>query len=319
MLAKPPHPSPASGRGTTSQRLALPALTAGACFLGFSPIAVRLSELGPSATAFHRVLLALPLFWLVVRLGGAHTRALARADHAGMALAGVFFAADLALWHWSIHLTTVANATLFSNFAPIFVTIGAWAFLRERITAGFLAGGACALAGALLLMSGSAAVGARAISGDLLGLSTAVFYGAYLVAVKDLRERLPTSVVMLWSGVAMAVVLLVVALLSRESLWPATGRGWLVLFAVAWLSHATGQGLIAWALKHLPASFTSVTLLLQPLVAALLAWALFEEALGPLQAAGAALVLAGILWARSASLVAPPRDALKPPPPSPSP
>ena len=284
-------------------RLALPALLAGAAALGFSPIAVRLSELGPSATAFHRVTLALPVLWLATRLllKADERPQLSRADHLWMALAGVFFAADLALWHWSIHLTTVANATLFSNFAPIFVTAGAWLFLRERITAGFLVGGLCALAGAMLLMRGSAAAGGGALVGDLLGLSTAVFYGAYLVCVKGLRERLPASIVMLWSGVTMSVVLLAVAVVSGESLWPQTARGWVVLLAVAWLSHAAGQGLIAWALKHLPASFTSVTLLLQPLVAAVLAWVLFEEALGPLQAAGAALVLAGIVWARRSS------------------
>ncbi len=121
-------------------RFAFPALLIGAAFLGFSPIAVRLSELGPSATAFHRVALAIPVLWLVTQIWRKADvpPVLTRHDHLWMALAGVFFAADLALWHWSIHLTTVANATLFSNFAPIFVTAGAWLFLRERITPGSL-------------------------------------------------------------------------------------------------------------------------------------------------------------------------------------
>ncbi len=288
-------------RGPSSaSRFAFPALLVGAAALGFSPIAVRLSELGPSATAFHRVALALPLLWLVSRLtANADERGpAARVDARGMVLAGLFFAADLALWHWSIHLTSVANATLFSNFAPIFVTAGAWLFLRERISGRFVAGLAAAMLGALLLMRGTAAVGTRALTGDLLGLSTAIFYGGYLVTMKDLRERHSAAVLMLWTGVPMAGALLVVALASGESLWPETARGWTVLVALAWLSHAGGQGLIAWALKHLPASFSSVTLLLQPVVAAVLAWAWLAEPLGGWQAAGGALVLAGILVAR---------------------
>ena len=59
--------------------------------------------------------------------------------------------------------------------------------------------------------------------------------------------------------------------------------------------------MIAYAFAHLPASFASVALLLQPAVAALLAWLLFSEDLGPLQALGAAVIVAGIVIARRAS------------------
>jgi len=41
----------------------------------------------------------------------------------GLALAGVFFAGDLALWHWSIGVTSVANSTLLVNLAPVFVAL----------------------------------------------------------------------------------------------------------------------------------------------------------------------------------------------------
>ena len=50
------------------------------------------------------------------------------------------------------------------------------------------------------------------------------------------------------------------------------GYGWTILLGLALISHAAGQGLIAYALAHLPATFSSVGLLLQPVVAAFFAW-----------------------------------------------
>ncbi len=73
------------------------------------------------------------------------------------------------------------------------------------------------------------------------------------------------------------------------------------LLGLAWISHAAGQGLIAYALAHLRAGFTSVGLLLQPVMATLFAWVLLGEPLAALQIAGGAVVLAGIYLARRGS------------------
>ena len=89
--------------------------------------------------------------------------------------------------------------------------------------------------------------------------------------------------------------------MSGERFLPVDMRGWLVLIALALVSHIGGQGLIAFALAHLPAAFSSVSLLLQPVLAALFAWLLLGELLGPSQALGGALVLLGILIARRES------------------
>ena len=107
---------------------------------------------------------------------------------------------------------------------------------------------------------------------------------------------------MAWSTAITALCLLPAALVAGEALVAATWSGWAVLIAIAWVSHVGGQGLIAFALAHLPAAFSSVALLVQPVSAAALAWILLGEALGGLQAVGAAVVIAGILLARRASL-----------------
>jgi drug/metabolite transporter (DMT)-like permease len=66
------------------------------------------------------------------------------------------------------------------------------------------------------------------------------------------------------------------------------------------LAHVFGQGSIAWALGRLPASTASVTVLVQPVAAALLGYLIFGEALTPLQAAGGALALVGVVIAQQA-------------------
>jgi drug/metabolite transporter (DMT)-like permease len=283
-------------------RLALVLLLSGAVAIAFAPIFVRMSELGPVATAFHRLFLALPVLWLAEwGTAVAHRPALPErggGDWRGLAAAGLFFAGDLATWHWSLRLTSVANATLLANFAPVFVALASYLMFGERFSRTFLAGLATAIAGACVLMGDSVQLGVDHLVGDALGLVAAVFYAGYIVAVGRLRVRLSTATVMARSGTVTCLALLPLALASGESLVATSLKGWLVLAGLALLSHAGGQSLIAYALAHLPAAFSSVSLLLQPAVAAVLAWLILDEALGALQAAGAALILTGIYLAR---------------------
>lgn len=283
------------------QRLALPALLAGGIAIGFSPIFVRLSELGPIATGFYRLFLALPLLWLWMRFEARAAKETSTVRWLAIAVPGALFAGDILFWHWSITYTTVANATLLANLAPVIVTIGAWLYLREHITRTFLAGLTLAMGGAALLVNASVALGARYVLGDMLGLITACFFGSYVVAVARLRDRYAASTIMFYSSVVTCVLLLAATLISGEGLLPRSPNGWIALLALAWISQAMGQGLIAYALGHLPASFSALAILIEPLTAAILGWVWLGEALGVLQAIGGAIVLAGIAVARRAS------------------
>jgi drug/metabolite transporter (DMT)-like permease len=280
----------------------LPALLTGAAAIALAPIFVRLSDVGPAAKAFWRLFFALPFLWAGVwissRRRGSGGFPRSGPEFGMMAAAGLFFAADLSVWHLSLKYTTVANATLLPNFAPVFVALGAWIFLKERIRLRFLAGMAIAVAGTVLMVGTSFTIDMARFWGDALGLATAVFYSGYILTVKSLRSRFSTLVVMACGGTVTCAAVLAVALAAGEKLLPGSARGWAVLVALGIVSHVCGQGLITYALAHLKAGFSSVGLLLQPVLATLLAWAVFHETLNPLQAAGGALVLAGIIAAR---------------------
>lgn len=299
-----------TSRPALSVRLAIIALLAGAAAIGFSPIFVRLSESGPTATAFWRLALALPALWLWMGHDSSKKQPVERAaptprSYLPLLWAGLFMTGDLAMWHKSIELTTVANATLLANLAPIFVALLSWLLFGERVSPTFMLGMVTALLGVALLIGSSSTLTTSHLIGDALGLATALMYAGYLLSVKRLRDTFATSTIMGYSGLVTCLALLPITLLSGERIFPISAAGWGILVALALISHAAGQGLIAFALAYLPATFSSVTLLLQPVLAAVFAWLLLNEAIGPWQAIGSAVVLLGIILARQGSQLLP--------------
>jgi drug/metabolite transporter (DMT)-like permease len=287
--------------------------------IALAPIFVRLSETGPTATGFWRLALAAPVLigwdFLCRKRTAPLQNQPSRRPYLGLLVAaGLCFAGDLAAWHTSIELTSVANATLLANAAPIFVAAAAWAWLGERPTLPFVAGLLMAIAGGALLARASAGVTQSRLAGDALGLLTAIFYAGYLLVVKMLRAQQATSTVMAGSSLVGALALLPLALALGDPMLPTTAKGWVLLIALALLSQVCGQGLIAWALGHLTASFSALGLLTQTAAAAALAWILFGESFTVLQSIGIILVAAGLVVARTGDEAAPPPLAHQRPP-----
>ncbi len=303
-MTAPPTISPAPKRNM--ERLALAALVVGALAIGFSGVLARISETGPSATGFWRMLPVLPIFWFWVwrqnrAANGGERPApppLSWHDRKTLILAGLFFAIDIAFWHWSVQFTTIANATLLSNLTPVVVALASVLLFKEQLGGRFYLGLALAVIGAALLAGASFETGGGKLTGDILAVITAVFYGAYLLVVGRLRGRLSTAVIMAWSSSVTAFLLLPLAWISGEQLLPATTEGWAIVLALAFSAQLLGQSLIAYAFAHLPAAFGALTLLIQPIIAAIAAWILLGEYLSLTEFAGAAVILSGILIAR---------------------
>jgi len=275
--------------------LAVTALLIGAACIGTSALWVKVSEAGPVSTAFWRVMLALPLLsaWALAERGRP-SRADSATERRLLLWAGLFFAGDLAVWHWSVVLTSVANSTLLANTAPIFVTLAAWILFHRTPSGRFLAGLATALAGMAVLIGGDFRLAGRQVLGDTLGVVSAMFYAGYQIVVTRLRASLSTASIMAKSGAITAAALLPLALVSGEQFLPLTDGGWGKLIGLALVSQVVGQSLIAYAMAHLAATFSSVGLLFQPVMAALFAWMLLGETLGWIEIAGAMTVLIGI-------------------------
>lgn len=286
-------------------RAALPfvALALGAVAMGASPIFVRLADVGPFASAFWRMFLALPLLWAWM----AWERAQEGTDDGPLdlsrhgvviALIGFFFAGDLFFWHLSILNTTVANATLLATMTPIIVTLGAWLIFKERIAPRVLTGVILGLAGATLLVGLNARFAPERVFGDFCGVITACFFGSYFLTVSHARRTMTSAQVMFYPALVTCFLLLLVTLLLEDRLFPRSFEGLAILAGLAFISQIGGQGLMAYALGHLPAIFSSLVLFLEAIAAAMLAWLLLAEQVSVWQTGGGILIMAGIYAAR---------------------
>ncbi len=286
-------------------------LLAGGAVLGLVGIFVRLAGadgVGPFAAAFWRMAMATPLLvswaWWSARRGaaapprGADPGALLPGWSlpALLALAAVAFAGDLILFHLGLRWSTVANATLESNLAPLVVTLALWALTRVPPRPSFVVALVASLAGALLVI-GAHFGDRRSLFGDLCGSASALFYAAYQIGVQQARQRIGTLPLMAWVSAGATVALWPMALLEGR-LWPHSAIGWLWLVGLALLVQIGGQVVIAYAVKHLEPARASIGLLVQPATSAVYAWVLLGERLDALQAVGAMLVLSGIYLAR---------------------
>jgi drug/metabolite transporter (DMT)-like permease len=302
MTAAIPEPSLAAAAGQRgSSPLPYGALVLGALAMGISPIFVRIADVGPIASAFWRVGAALPVLWL-----WAAIEARSRREPIGttfrvnipILVAGLVFAGDLLFWHLSIVNTTVANATLLSTMAPVWVVLGSRIFIAERVGSNVVYGLALCVVGAAALIGTSVSLSPEHLVGDAYGLATSVFFGAYFLAVRSARRRSSPGRIVFLSALITASVMLVFALLLEDRILPQTTTGALALAGLALVSHSGGQGLVAYALGHLPAAFSSLVVFIEAPAAALFAFLFLGEQVSAFQAAGGALILAGIYIAR---------------------
>jgi drug/metabolite transporter (DMT)-like permease len=284
---------------------------------------VKLSEVGPISTGLFRMALPLPV--MAVGLWFASRQ---RADRrlprigwrgwAGIHVAAFFLAFDLIVWHWSLKLIGVGVATLLGNTAPIWVALAGFLLFRERFSPRFLIGLAVAFGGVVLLVIG----GDRALAvGDWLGLLLAlaggICYAGYLRGVKAARATVGLAQVMFWTSACTALWLLPAALLTEDKIVPQTLDGWLAVGGLAIISQIIGQGMISWALGLLPAAFSSVSLLVNPVASGIFAWFILGEALTAIQIGGGFAVLAGIFVARPKPQIPAPAQPQGAPPPKP--
>jgi drug/metabolite transporter (DMT)-like permease len=282
--------TPATAR--PSNAAALAALVAGAFAMGASPVFVRLTDVGPQASAFWRTALALPVLWLWMQFEerNARKKQPLRFDRS-ILVVGACFAGDLFFWHLAILNTTVANATFFAVTAPVFVVVGAFLFLGERSGLRMFAGLLFCLAGGAALIGQSYQVDPARLAGDFYGIVTAFFFGAYVLAVRHARAHHGAARLTFLSTAVTALLLLVAALAIPQQILPQTGESISALLALAFVSQAGGQGLLTIALGTLPAAFSSLVIFLEAIAAAALGWIVLGEKLTLVQALGGLLIL----------------------------
>lgn len=279
------------------------ALVIGVLCIAWSALFVVWAAVPGPASAFYRMAIAaLVLVPLRLARGGyVVSRRGALVATAG----GVAFALDLAFFNSAILRSSASTATLLGNTAPVFVGIGSWLFFGRRQTARFWSGLALAMAGSATLVGADALhadpLARAAAIGHAMALASASFYATYLLITEHGREGMDTLTFSVIAAVASVLTLLVVCAALGVPLAGSaySARTWWALAGLGLISQLGGYLAIAYALGHLPATVTSVGLLAQVPLTALLAVPLLGDRLSAAQLTGGALVLGGIVVVNS--------------------
>jgi len=275
--------------------LPLAALLVGNAALALGPWFVRLADSGPVAAGFWRVGLALPVLFLFASREPAPAVPVTRKMLLTIAAGGVFFALDLSSWHIGIGYTRLGNAALFGNSGSLilmvwgFVAWARWPKGREWLAV------LAALSGAAILMGRSFEVSTQTLIGDLFCLLAGLLYAGYLLILQDARKVVTSWRLLSWSSAAGVPVLLIVAILHGEPVWP---HDWWPLVALAISSQLVGQGMLVYALRHFSPLAIGLALLTQPAIASLAGWLAFGERLGAIDVLGMALLAGALVLAR---------------------
>jgi len=272
------------------------ALVAGIVCIAWSAIFVRWTDIPGPASAFYRMLIPavvlLPTFatdrkrerltgrtWMIIGLGG------------------LFFALDLALYNTAILRTSAANATLLGNNTPIVVGLLTWMVFRRRPQPAFWLGLILAIGGSMVILWGDLARHALFGVGDVMALGAAACFAVYLLATEQVRTTTSTLTFLRLSMIATTLVLLLLNFAMGISLRVPHRHTWWALLGLGLVSQLGGYLALTYALGHLPATITSISLLTQGPLTAAMAAVLLGEPLTLPQIVGGALVLLGVALA----------------------
>jgi drug/metabolite transporter (DMT)-like permease len=272
----------------------------GALVIAFSAILVRLADVSPVTAAFFRCAYALPLLGLLAWVEQRRHGPRPRRDRLLALGAGVFFAADLILWHYAIGAVGAGLSTVLGNVQVVLVGLLAWLVLGERPENRTLAAIPVVFLGVVLISGviGSGAYGEDPVLGVVYGLLTAVTYALFLLVLRQAGTGLRRPAGPLFDATLSATVCCAVAgvAIGDLDLVPdLEAQAWLVLLALS--SQVVGWLLISVSLPRLPAVVTSILLMLQPVSTVFLGAVLLSEAPSAMQLSGVAIVLAGVALA----------------------
>ena len=276
-------------------------LAFGAMLIGFAPIFVKWSMLSSSAIAFYRMFFAIP--FLFIFNYAVNKRFSFKVNNKSTilytAFASLAFTTDLTLWHFSMTITSVSNATIIVNSAPIFVAILSFIIFKEKLSKGFLLSFLITYIGIIGLIYFSNNYNNGKFLGDLLCLVAAFFYGVYLLIIAKLGKEKSLNIIF-YTTFFCCIFSIIPMIIEGGNIFPASSFEWVNLILLAFLCQFGGQYFITHAIGKISASSGSIGLLMQPITATILAVIIFtdQEKLNAIQVIFVLVAMFGIYLAR---------------------
>lgn len=220
---------------------------------------------------------------------------LTRVEWGLLLLAAAMLAFHLLGWVSGVQRTTVANAAIVFAINPVFTAAGGWLFLRERVGSRLLLSVALGVAGVLVMGWRDLSLDPGRLAGDLQVLASSVAFSAYFLLGRRLRRVVP--------GALYVALLYGLASLPCFLLFPAVGLPWVDHGARAWLCFGLmalvptvlGHGAMNYALRWVDAGRVSASTLMEPLLAGIVAFFAWDEAVGGATWVGYAFIVLSVV------------------------
>ncbi|WP_374950560.1 DMT family transporter [Mucilaginibacter sp.] len=267
-------------------------LAIGILCISFSPIFVKLAGTSPLGAAFYRVFVAwLCLLPYCIVKGKLK---ISRRQLAYSVIAGIIFAADIAVWNMSLLKIGATVSTLIANLAPVWVGLMSLIFFKKRSGKLFWIGTAVALAGMVVLVGYRQILQLEFNGGILLAVLASLFYACYLMITKNIMAGIDVFSFMFYSMLSSGVFLLLINTFMGGNIVDFPLRVWLCFIGMGLLCQLLGWLTINYSIRYLEGTKVAITLLSQTVFAGLLAACFLGEKLEAKELIGSAIVLAGI-------------------------
>ncbi|NLI93246.1 MAG: DMT family transporter [Peptococcaceae bacterium] len=268
----------------------------GVMFISFSSIFIRMAEAPSLIIAFYRllftVLLLLPLF---LREGISELKTLNRNLIVLSTMSGVFLALHFYAFMASLKYTSVTSSTVLVTIHPIFVGLGSFYFLKEKMSSGFVKAVFITLIGGIVISISDAGQGNSALFGDVLAFLGALLMTLYMLIGRVARQKISVTTYTFWVYLSSTITLFVINLIVKKPFYPYAMKEWILFLAMAFVCTVLGHNVLNWALKFLNPTFISTAILGEPVFATFWAMLFFSEFPGMFQLIGSSIVIFGLL------------------------
>jgi len=211
-------------------------------------------------------------------------------------VAGIFLAFHFILWFESLNYTSVASSTVLVTLQPLFAFIGTYIFFKEKLSPKSITSGAIAIIGSIIISWGDFRISGMALFGDILALVACALVTAYLLFGQDVRKRLSLiTYTFIVYGVS-TIVLFFYVLLTGDSFTGYSEMDWLWFLLLAIIPTLLGHSLFNWAIKYISTNVISMSILFEPIGAAILAYFVLQEYITWTQFTGGMLVMLSVAY-----------------------
>lgn len=251
-----------------------------------SGIFVRLSNVNYLALATYRMLFTIII--MVPRLFFAQSALISQEVFSRRKLvtlillsisSGIMLTLHFSFWFQSLRLTTVSAATVLANTHPIFILVLGLIFLKEKVKSRAIIWILVAMLGTVFLTVFDAKGFAFDFSnkGNLYALLAALFFSVYLIIGRYVRKFLSMTYYTFIVYLVAFILFFLYSSMISVPLGPFPVEEYFLFVALAIFPTLLGHSLFNWSLKYVQTASISIIMLLEPVVATILALVILKE------------------------------------------